>query len=448
MSDIAFHVENLGKRYRIGQRERYLALRDVLARAISAPARLFGPKAPASSNGDRSHIWALKDVSFDIRQGEVVGIIGRNGAGKSTLLKILARVTKPTRGFAEVRGRMGTLLEVGTGFHPELTGRENVFLSGAILGMGKTEIRRKFDEIVDFAEVEKFIDTPLKHYSSGMQMRLAFAVAAHLEPEILLVDEVLAVGDIEFQKKCLGKMGDVAKGGRTILFVSHQMNQIRRLCNRVIWVDLGQLRQEGPTGEVSANYEASSGQQILAGRPDSPKSKAYFQSWEIVEPRGERSNVFNSFGPLAFKVTVVVTRPIRKAHHGIVLYNSDRQLLWGTGFDGLELQTGVHHFIYKLPALPLRPGAYNWYVTLHDEHDWIDRWDCVPELQVTTKPVTHRLDEWAGFLNIPCHFSAIPEDTLISSEDVTKSPFGDGRNFLGFGRLPANFLDIKQFSWI
>ena len=290
MSDVAIHVENLGKRYRIGERERYLALRDVLTRAISAPARLFGPrKSPRlpmamATDGDHSHIWALKDVSFDIRQGEVVGIIGRNGAGKSTLLKILARVTKPTRGFAEVRGRMGTLLEVGTGFHPELTGRENVFLSGAILGMGKAEIRRKFDEIVDFAEVEKFIDTPLKHYSSGMQMRLAFAVAAHLEPEILLVDEVLAVGDIEFQKKCLGKMGDVAKGGRTILFVSHQMNQIRRLCDRVLWVDAGHIRLDGPATNVVSQYESASRMSGTQGQRRSQliNGKAQFESWEIT----------------------------------------------------------------------------------------------------------------------------------------------------------------------
>src|ERR1700691_5373052 len=243
MSNAVIHVDNLGKRYRIGEREPYLALRDVLTRAITAPARIFGPRKSAASsngngndngNGDHSHIWALKDVSFDIRKGEVVGIIGRNGAGKSTLLKILARVTKPTRGYADIRGRMGTLLEVGTGFHPELSGRENVFLSGAILGMNKDEIRRKFDEIVDFAEVEKFIDTPLKHYSTGMQMRLAFAVAAHLEPEILLVDEVLAVGDAAFQKKCIGKMDSVTRTGRTIVFVSHNMAAVQSLCPRGI----------------------------------------------------------------------------------------------------------------------------------------------------------------------------------------------------------------------
>ena len=257
MSDIVIRVENLGKRYRIGERERYLALRDVLARAISAPARLFRARKPASPNGDPTHIWALKDVSFEVRQGEVVGIIGRNGAGKTTLLKILARVTKPTTGHAEVRGRVGSLLEVGTGFHPELTGRENVFLSGAILGMTKAEIQRKFDEIVAFSEVEKFIDTPLKHYSTGMQTRLAFAVAAHLEPEILLVDEVLSVGDMQFQKKCLGKMGDVARAGRTILFVSHNMGAITRLCRLGIWLENGQVKSAGPVEDVTTAYICS-----------------------------------------------------------------------------------------------------------------------------------------------------------------------------------------------
>src|SRR6267378_3437979 len=241
MSNIVIRAEDLSKRYRIGERERYLALRDVLTRAFSIPSRLLRSRTPSSPNGDHSHIWALKDVSFEISQGEVVGMIGRNGAGKSTLLKILARVTKPTGGYAEIRGRMGTLLEVGTGFHPELTGRENTFLSGAILGMSKTEIHRKFDEIVAFAEVEKFIDTPLKHYSSGMQMRLAFAVAAHVEPEILLIDEVLSVGDLEFQKKCLGRMSEVSRSGRTVLFVSHNMATILNLCEKVALFEKGRL---------------------------------------------------------------------------------------------------------------------------------------------------------------------------------------------------------------
>ncbi len=201
MHKVAIHSVGIGKRYVIGERARYLALRDVLASAMSAPVQLFGWNRRNGRNRGREHLWALRDVSFDIREGEIVGLIGRNGAGKTTLLKILSRITRPTAGFAEVHGRMGSLLEVGTGFHPELTGRENVFLSGAILGMRKREIERKFDAIVAFAEVDKFIDTPLKHFSTGMQMRLAFAVAAQLEPEILLVDEVLAVGDLEFQKK-------------------------------------------------------------------------------------------------------------------------------------------------------------------------------------------------------------------------------------------------------
>lgn len=409
MSDIVIRAEGLSKRYRIGERERYLALRDVLARAFSSPARLFRSHRPAAPSGDHSHIWALKDVSFEIRRGEVVGMIGRNGAGKSTLLKILARVTKPTGGFAEICGRMGTLLEVGTGFHPELTGRENTFLSGAILGMSNVEIRRKFDEIIAFAEVEKFIDTPIKHYSSGMQMRLAFAVAAHLEPEILLVDEVLSVGDLEFQKKCLGKMGEVAKGGRTIVFVSHQMNQIRRLCDRVLWIHAGQLKNQGPTAEIAANYEAAASGEFEAQNISSSSDvKAHFQSWEILTPRGQRPHVLESFGPLVIGFTVFVKQPLRNVHHGIHLYNGERQMLWGMGFDGLQLDNGTQQFVYELPALPLRPGSYKWRASLRDDHGLIEDWDSVPELIVATQPVTHRMDEWAGLLNIPCNFSVVP----------------------------------------
>jgi lipopolysaccharide transport system ATP-binding protein len=330
MSETVIHVEGLGKRYHVGERERYLALRDVLTRAFTAPFRR------GQERRTRDYLWALRDVSFDVHRGEVVGLIGRNGAGKTTLLKILSRITRPTTGSAEIHGRVGSLLEVGTGFHPELTGRENIYLSGAILGMSKREIGQKYDAIVDFAGVERYIETPLKHFSTGMQMRLAFAVAAHLEPEILFVDEVLAVGDLEFQKKCLGKMQEVSRSGRTIVFVSHQMNQIRRLCERVLWIDAGEIRRQGPTAEVSAAYEAAgSGQLELRDRTDEPNVKARFQSWEILEPRGERSNVLDSFGPLSARVTVLVKRRLRNVQHGIVLYNSERQLLWGAGFDGL-----------------------------------------------------------------------------------------------------------------
>src|SRR5580765_3254517 len=247
MSSVAIRAEGLGKQYRVGEPERYLALRDVLMRAVRSPLKLF---RPAKSE----LMWALKEVSLQVQHGEVIGIIGRNGSGKTTLLKILSRVTRPTNGFAEVHGRMGTLLEVGTGFHPELTGRENVFLSGAILGMRKAEIERRFDEIVDFAEIDEFLDTPIKRYSSGMQVRLAFAVAAHLEPEILIVDEVLAVGDLAFQRKCLGKMGDVAIQGRTVLFVSHNMSVVSRLCDRGIWMDGGRIAAQGPMEDVVRQY--------------------------------------------------------------------------------------------------------------------------------------------------------------------------------------------------
>jgi len=253
MSDIAIRVEKLSKRYRIGQREPYKALRDVLPQLITAPFRRLR-RNPQSAIRNPQFIWALKDVSFEVKRGEVVGIIGRNGAGKTTLLKILSRITEPTEGYAEIHGRVGSLLEVGTGFHPELTGRENIYLNGAILGMKKREIDRKFDEIVAFAEVEKFIDTPVKHYSSGMYVRLAFAVAAHLEPEILLVDEVLAVGDVAFQQKCLGKMENVAREGRTVLFVSHNMGAIRNLCERTLLLDSGKIQVDGPTDDAIATY--------------------------------------------------------------------------------------------------------------------------------------------------------------------------------------------------
>jgi homopolymeric O-antigen transport system ATP-binding protein len=249
VSDLSITAEHLGKRYRYQAPEAYKTLRDTLARAFTYRFR----GRPATPERD-SQFWALRDVSFEVRRGEVLGIVGHNGAGKSTLLKILSGITEPTNGCAAVRGRMASLLEVGTGFHPELTGRENVFLNGAILGMRSDEVRRKFDEIVNFAEVAPFIDTPVKHYSSGMFLRLAFAVAAHLEPEILLIDEVLAVGDAAFQKKCLGKMDQVANAGRTILFVSHNLAAVQQLTRTSLLLEHGQVAALGPTPEVLARY--------------------------------------------------------------------------------------------------------------------------------------------------------------------------------------------------
>jgi lipopolysaccharide transport system ATP-binding protein len=258
MNDIAIKVENISKKFFIGKKqEPYQTLRDTITSAFTAPLRKAGQLLRGHATGAAAldeEIWALEDVSFNVRRGEVIGIIGRNGAGKSTLLKILSRITEPTTGYAEIRGRVGSLLEVGTGFHQELTGRENIYLNGSILGMQRSEIDKNFDEIVAFAEVEKFIDTPVKHYSSGMYLRLAFGVAAHLEPEIMIVDEVLAVGDALFQKKCIKKMEDVGKQGRTVLFVSHNMPAIGNLCERVILLEKGRIVLDGPARQVVSNY--------------------------------------------------------------------------------------------------------------------------------------------------------------------------------------------------
>jgi lipopolysaccharide transport system ATP-binding protein len=266
MSEIAIQAQGLGKQFRLGTAERYLTFRETLVGALKAPFRGW------RRNAADDRFWALRDVSFEIRRGEVVGVIGRNGAGKSTLLKVLSRITEPSAGYADVYGRVGSLLEVGTGFHNELSGRDNIYLNGSILGMTRGEIRRKFDEIVAFSECERFLDTPVKRYSSGMYMRLAFAVAAHLEPEILVVDEVLAVGDAAFQKKCLGKMNDVAAHGRTVLFVSHNMAAVQGLCKRAIRLDGGRVVGDGPAADVVGDYlraaSAGSTGSVLADRTD------------------------------------------------------------------------------------------------------------------------------------------------------------------------------------
>jgi len=403
MSHIAIQIDKLSKSYRLGRRERYLALRDVLTNVLKAPLDLFRK----NNEPETDELWALKDVSLEIAKGEIVGMVGRNGAGKSTLLKVLTRITKPTSGRAQVWGRVGSLLEVGTGFHPELTGRENIYMSGSILGMKKNEIQKKFDEIVAFSGIEKFLDTPAKHYSSGMYTRLGFAVAAHLEPEVLLVDEVLAVGDLEFQKKCLGKMKEVSQGGRTVVLVSHQMNQIRRLCDKVLWMDYGQVRRIGPTAEVVGAYEAA----LLSGGNDEGRregmrnAKARFLSWEIVEPRTELRHLLTSLGPFTVKFTVEVNEPIRLGVHGIEVNDADGQRMWGNAVFNLSLQPGVHDLVHRVGALPLKPGPYYWRVTLFNEHERLDCWDCMPQLMIGTQPLSHPRDEWAGFLNVPSELS-------------------------------------------
>ena len=303
MSDVVIRAEGLGKRYRIGRREApYKTLRESLMSMALAPARSLRALASGKSiRRETEAIWALKSVDLEVRRGEVLGVIGRNGAGKTTLLKIFARITEPTEGRVILRGRVGSLLEVGTGFHPELTGRENIYLNGAILGMRKAEIDRRFDEIVDFAEIERFLDTPVKRYSSGMYVRLAFAVAAHMDPEILLVDEVLAVGDAEFQKKCLGKMGDVARDGRTVLLVSHNMSAVRSLCPRSILIRAGQVAVADSTDDVIRSYLAAAQQAASDARGDLdlhpgrvPGSKPVLKTITIRDNEGrETTEIFD-----------------------------------------------------------------------------------------------------------------------------------------------------------
>ncbi len=318
-------VQGLSKQYRLGTRkESYATLRDTIVGAARAPLRLWRRNGHSTDNT----IWALKDVSFEVAPGEALGIIGRNGAGKSTLLKILSRITDPTTGQVDLYGRVGSLLEVGTGFHPELTGRENIFLNGSMLGITRKQIERKFDQIVDFAGVEKFIDTPVKRYSSGMYVRLAFAVAAHLEPEILVVDEVLAVGDADFQKKCLGKMGDVASEGRTVLFVSHNIASIQRLCSSVILLDSGKIVAHGPAHEVTARYLQSGTAELLSWeRTTPPLESAYFQKIYLSEePGGEAVDYLTTASALTINMDLVVKSAPRDMQLSVTL--SDGYDLW------------------------------------------------------------------------------------------------------------------------
>ena len=388
MTSGSIQVAGLGKKYRVSRRERYLALRDVLTNLFRRNHRNEKPDI----------LWALRDVSFEIQQGEVVGLIGRNGAGKTTLLKILARITRPSEGFAEVCGRVGSLLEVGTGFHPELTGRENTYLSGAILGMGKREIDAKFDAIVSFAGVERFLDTPLKHYSTGMQMRLAFAVAAHLEPEIILVDEVLAVGDAEFQKRCLGKMQEVSRSGRTIIFVSHQMNQIRRLCERALWIDGGSLKQDGLSKEVANYYEAA----CLDVEMESLERTAgpiAFRPWVIEHTQSNHLDLDKAPKRIILRFRAQVKEEIRKGVLFIALRGRDNMILWSNMYHDLQLNPGPVDLVHSFERLPLNPGVYIWEIRVFDGHHWCQHVQ-IPELSVISKNDSNVFDNLKGCLNL------------------------------------------------
>lgn len=361
MSDFAIRVEDLGKQYRLGQAQTYKTLRESLASSRLNPKNLFRARPKPT----RETFWALRHLGFEIGQGEVVGIIGRNGAGKSTLLKILSMITEPTEGRAELRGRVGSLLEVGTGFHPELSGRENIFLNGAILGMKKQEIHRKFDAIVDFAEVEKFVDTAVKHYSSGMYLRLAFSLAAHLEPEILLVDEVLAVGDAAFQQRCLGKMNEVAQTGRTVLFVSHNMGAVRRLCHSGVLLDGGELVMKGSIEEVITRYtEGVRQMNAEVVFEEKPESEMPILGCRLLDAEGRPSSELDRQQDFALELSFAVRRPLRGAHVAIMLDRADgTPVLHSADIDAapegvIDRSPGRYRTTVRYPGGLLNAGLY------------------------------------------------------------------------------------------
>ncbi|MCS7161757.1 MAG: ABC transporter ATP-binding protein [Bacteroidia bacterium] len=414
MSHLAIRAVGLGKAYRRSGEVRYNTLRDRLSHYFWRPWDLF--------RQTRSVLfWALREVSFEVKQGEVLGIIGRNGAGKTTLLKLLSRLTEPTEGYAEIYGRVSSLLEVGTGFHEDLTGRENIYFNGILLGMKRNEIKRKIDAIIEFAGIKDFIDTPMKKYSPGMRARLAFSIAAHLEPEILLVDEVLAVGDIEFQKKCLGKMEEVSKGsGRTVLFVSHQMNLIKQICHRTMWLEGGRLQAIGPTLEVVDAYEKA-----LLGSLSRPTFQSEFRGkaesfyWYLLNS-DKTPHTLCHLDTTEIAFVLDVFEPIYAWHYEVNLFDSAGRLLWSGWIKSLRqvLEPGRYEVIYKLPLLPLSPGIYHWRVILWGECERFV-WECRPEFVVDVPNYQHFFDEYAGILNLPYQ---VKMNLIVSPESTPNLP--------------------------
>ena len=422
MRSIAIRVEGLGKQYVLGEpANHYPTLKDTLtAAARQAGAALRSPAA-AMRRKRRETFWALREISFEVAEGEVLGIIGSNGAGKSTLLKILSRITEPTEGYATIHSRVGSLLEVGTGFHPELSGRENIFLNGAILGMRRTEIAAKFDEIVAFAEVERFIDMPVKRYSSGMYLRLAFAVAAHLEPEILIVDEVLAVGDAAFQKKCLGKMGEVANQGRTVLFVSHNMDAVQRLCTRAMLLDRGLVAEEGAVAPVIARYLAArtTGSSpacwtALADADRTGSGEARFTALRYASGNDEVGSYPYPWGPLTVEMDVTALEPLTVDSLAVVVWSAGGVKLVNadtiaTGHR-LRLHAGRNRVVLRIDELCLNPGSYRmglWMANMEVPCDYIESavsFDVAPA-PAADLGVTPKKD---GL--VPCRFDVIVED--------------------------------------
>ncbi len=430
MSDVVIKVENLSKRYRLGLIGR-TSLHEDLARWW---ARLHGQPDPSLrldqlqrletagrtgglAGSGLEHVWALRDVSFDVKRGEVLGIIGRNGAGKSTLLKVLTRVTAPSLGEVKMKGRVASLLEVGTGFHPELTGRENIFLNGAIMGMTRAEVKKRFDEIVAFAEVDKFIDTPVKRYSSGMYVRLAFAIAAHLDPEILLVDEVLAVGDAAFQRKCIGKMGDVAKGGRTVLFVSHNMGTVSSLCSEVVWLKDGCVYKRGATGDLVSEYLQSGtsreGMAELLPARHRVISPFQIETIELIGADGRRTGMVNYGEPLEITLGVRCLEAMTGIQVGIEIVSGGSCLTTVmTPPFSMSPEEGRRAVSCVIPAKVLLPGYFELHVGA-SRHETMTGLDWVPEaLSFSVLSVVHDkadvLDRrQRGVVSVPVSWSGL-----------------------------------------
>lgn len=422
MAQTVIDVSGLGKKYLIGHesKERYTALRDVIVQNVKSVKKniqnLFSEYGPGVGGSEIEEFWALNDVTFKVQQGDAVGIIGRNGAGKSTLLKVLSRITVPSKGHIEIAGRMASLLEVGTGFHPELTGRENIFLNGAIMGMSTAEVRRKFDEIVDFSGVEQFLDTPVKRFSSGMYVRLAFAVAAHLESEILVVDEVLAVGDAEFQKKCLGKMDDVAqKEGRTVLFVSHNMQVMSSLCNKGILLNKGRVEIDGDINAcIEAYYKNGkvfdlNANSSLSNRLDRTTGKVRFDKVEILKDDAlDSAWSFTNQQPIKFGFECIAF----EESDGLLFYIAIKSQIsdmiitnYKTVITKKTIKQGEHiTFELALPESSMRPGQYNLYFAVGDQnikewHDVIDENVSLPALIITSTVIDNH--ENIGVCSLP-----------------------------------------------
>ena len=419
-------VDRLCKKYRLGESQNTM-LRDALVNSL----RKLTGRSPSSKSSSRDWLWALNDVSLEIQQGEVVGVIGRNGAGKSTLLKILSRITYPTSGRIQVNGRVASLLEVGTGFHEELTGRENIYLNGSILGMTKREIDASMDQIVDFADISGFLDTPIKRYSSGMRMRLGFSVAAHLSPDVLFVDEVLAVGDVGFQKKCLGAMRELGSGGRTILFVSHNLAAIENLCKRSIWISGGKVQMDGDSREVIKAYLKSvsmsdqSGLDLTEIKTRSGTGQVRFTRMELYSPDGAEQHTVHSGDALTIKMHYVCQRDMPHLHFGFRLFSNLGTKLtdlhtWGTGMDIPITPAGPGSITLEIDFLNLMPGTYYvgiWVSSMGAE--WHDVLDHVMTLEVESSDYFgsgRGIESRFGLMFFPCRWRP-SSPTYIDNHD-------------------------------